>query len=55
MNFLTINKNYNGSYTIKNTINENKKTYYFCTLAQAIKAHRKENSLTHKHLTKIFL
>ena len=52
MQFLTIDKNRNGSYTITNTITNTKNTYYFCSLKEAIRLHRLENNLKYKHLKK---
>ena len=55
MKYLIINKNRNGSYTIKDEITFNIVTYYGYSLNNAIKEHRKNNGLSYKHFTKIIL
>lgn len=55
MQFLTINKNLNGSYTIKDDVTGEKMTYYFTSMNQAIKEHRKKFNLKYKHFEKIIL
>ena len=55
MQFLTITKNHNGSYTIKDSITEIMVTYYGYSLNNAIKRHRENNNIKNKHFTKIIL
>ena len=55
MNFLTITKNMNGSYTIKDTITDKTFTYYFCSERDAINQHRINTNTQKKHFTKIYL
>ncbi len=55
MDFLIITKNKNGSVTIKDDATGEKMTYYFCSVDNAIKEHRKNFGLKYKHFTKIFL
>jgi hypothetical protein len=55
MNFLTITKNANGSYTIKDSITDKAFTYYFCSEREAIKQHRENTNTQKKHFTKIHL
>jgi hypothetical protein len=55
MKFLTIQKNRNGSISIKDSIFNEWKTYYFYTEKQAIQQHRKNNNLQRLHFTKIYL
>ena len=42
--------NANGSYILRDTITGMARTYYFSTLKQAIKKHRKVCNLKGKHL-----
>lgn len=42
--------NGDGSYVLRDTITGRSRTYYFATLKQAIKTHRKNNGLKGKHL-----
>lgn len=53
--YLIIWCNQNGSLTITNTVNGARTTYYFCTLENAIKQHRKENNLKHLKFTRIYM
>lgn len=49
MNCIFYYYNNNGSIILKDTITENTRTYYFYTLKQAIKEHRKNYGLRYKH------
>jgi hypothetical protein len=53
--YFIIQKNFNGSITIKDTVTENKITYYFSTVESAIKEHRKTFNLQHLKFTRIYL
>ena len=55
MKYLTINKNLNGSYTIKDSITDIMVTYYGYSLNNAIKKHRNNMNIKYKHFTKIIL
>jgi hypothetical protein len=53
MNFLTITKNLNDSFTIKDSMTDKTFTYYFCSERDAIKQHREYTNTQKKHFTKI--
>ena len=55
MKYLTINKNFNGSYTIKDSVTDIMVTYYGYSLNNAIKKHRSNMNIKYKHFTKIIL
>jgi hypothetical protein len=53
--YFIIQKNKNGSVTIKDTVTENKTTYYFYSLENAIKEHRKAHNLQRLKFERIYL
>lgn len=54
-NFLIIDKNTHGAYIVSDSITNEKRVYYFCSLRDAIRAHREQFKIKYKHLTKIYL
>lgn len=53
--YFIIKNNFNGSITIKDTKTNNKITYYFCSLEQAIKEHRKNFNLQRLKFDRIYI
>lgn len=55
MKYLIINKNLNGSITIKDTVTDIQVTYYDYSEQQAIKTHRRNMNIKYKHFKKIYI
>jgi hypothetical protein len=53
--YFIIQKNRNGSITIKDTVTDNQSTYYFYSVENAIKQYRKDFKLQRLKFTKIYL
>ena len=53
--YFIIQKNSNGSITIEDNVTNNKMTYYFYTLENAIKEHRKNFKLQHLKFERIYI
>lgn len=52
--YLIIQKNSNGSVTIKDTVTNNKMTYYFYSVENAIKKHRENFNLQRLKFERIY-
>ena len=53
--YFIIQKNTNGSFTIKDTVTNNRSTYYFYSLENAIKKHRQNFNLQRLKFERIYL
>lgn len=53
--YFIIQRNHNGSITIYDSVTDNRMTYYFYSLENAIKEHRKNFKLQHLKFERIYI